>query len=211
MNITTPKLAVGTIALVIAAAAAWLAFGFFGVHTAFIDNKVNDAGPVFTPTAEPAVTPSANQSDSEAADQSSNQSDPGAAATEPAGTAGDAEVAAPAPAPEAPVENEVVTIYDGQFEGVSRYSVSGDALVLNNGTEQRFLRFENFNSSNGPDLKVYLRADNGDFVNLGNLRGNVGDQNYEIPPDVDLSVFNTVDIWCERFSVGFGVASLAAT
>jgi len=56
---------------------------------------------------------------------------------------------------------------------------------------------------------VYLRAANGDFVNLGELKGNLGDQNYEIPAGVDLAEFNTVEIWCERFSVGFGSAVLA--
>ena len=65
-----------------------------------------------------------------------------------------------------------------------------------------------FVSDNGPDLKVWLRAENGDVVSLGDLRGNIGDQNYEIPVDVDLSVFNTVQIWCERFSANFGSAVL---
>ena len=106
---------------------------------------------------------------------------------------------------------EIVTVYTGSFEGNSRYDIVGRADVLNDGSEQRFLRFEDFESDNGPDLKVYLRADNGDFVSLGDLKGNIGSQNYEIPPDVDLSVFNTVDIWCERFGVGFGTAPLAAT
>ena len=81
--------------------------------------------------------------------------------------------------------------------------------MLNNGTEQRFLRLENFVSDNGPDLKVYLRADNGEFISLGDLTGNIGDQNYEIPVGVDLDVFRNVEIWCERFSAGFGVATLA--
>ena len=81
--------------------------------------------------------------------------------------------------------------------------------MLNNGTEQRFLRFENFVSDNGPDLKVYLRAANGEFISLGDLSGNIGDQNYEIPVDVDLSVFSQVEIWCERFSAGFGFATLS--
>jgi hypothetical protein len=49
---------------------------------------------------------------------------------------------------------------------------------------------------------------NGDFVSLGDLKGNIGDQNYEIPTDVDLEEFSTVEIWCERFGVGFGSATL---
>jgi hypothetical protein len=104
---------------------------------------------------------------------------------------------------------EIVTLVSGNFDGTSRYEVEGDALVLNDGTDQRFLRLENFVSSNGPDLKVYLRAADDQFVDLGDLKGNIGDQNYEIPTDVDLAVFDTVQIWCERFGVLFGDAPLA--
>ena len=89
-----------------------------------------------------------------------------------------------------------MTLSSGTFSSLPGYTTSGDALVLNNGTEQRFLRFENFATDNGPDLKVYLRAANGDFVSLGDLSGNIGDQNYEIPVGVDLSVFSSVEIWC---------------
>ena len=123
------------------------------------------------------------------------------------------------PTPEPPVEEppaeeqnqpgEVVTLSSGTFSSLPGYTTSGDALVLNNGTEQRFLRFENFATDNGPDLKVYLRADNGEFISLGDLAGNIGDQNYEIPVGVDLDVFSNVEIWCERFARGFGVATLS--
>ena len=80
--------------------------------------------------------------------------------------------------------------------------------MLNDGSEQRFLRFENFSTDNGPDLRVYLsnsdaNADSGvfddDFIDLGVLKGNIGDQNYEIPVGVDLSVHDTVVVWCVRF------------
>ena len=56
---------------------------------------------------------------------------------------------------------------------------------------------------------MYLRAADGSFVNLGDLSGNIGDQNYEIPVDVDLNVFSTVEIWCERFNSGFGFGNLS--
>ena len=107
---------------------------------------------------------------------------------------------------------EIQTVFTGSFEDnvINGYEILGTASVLTDGTDQRFLRLEGFNSPNGPDLKVYLRAANGDFVSLGDLKGNIGDQNYEIPPDVDLTEFSFVDIWCERFSVGFGGAQLAA-
>ena len=90
--------------------------------------------------------------------------------------------------------------------------------MLNDGTQQRFLRFEDFATDNGPDLNVYLSsapADapagefDDDFVDLGDLKGNVGAQNYEIPTSVDLSHHSTVVIWCVRFRVAFGAAEFS--
>ena len=46
------------------------------------------------------------------------------------------------------------------------------------------------------------------YVDLGGLKGNIGDQNYEIPADVDLSQYQSVVIWCDRFNVAFGAADL---
>jgi len=101
------------------------------------------------------------------------------------------------------------TLSQGTFSGSTGHSVTGSALVLNDGSEQRVLRLEGFESTNGPDLKVYLRADDDRYVSLGALKGNIGDQNYEIPPEVDLATYRTVQIWCERFGVLFGDAPLA--
>ena len=107
---------------------------------------------------------------------------------------------------------EIVTEYEGTFVDESRYSTSGRAVVLGNGTEQRFLRFEDFATDNGPDLNVYLvnssTGDVSDYVDLGDLKGNIGDQNYEIPAGVDLDVYDQVVVWCVRFGVGFGSAAL---
>jgi hypothetical protein len=177
---------------VVAAVVAWLAFGFFGIQSAFLDNEVDEAGPIFdaTPT-EQAETVETDEFQEAMADAEESR------------TESDEDM------PDDDMPGEIVTVVQGDFAGVSRYTISGDALVLNDGSEQRFLRFENFESSNGPDLKVYLRAADGEFVNLGELKGNIGDQNYEIPADVDLAVFNTVQIWCERFGVEFGNAVLA--
>ena len=47
------------------------------------------------------------------------------------------------------------------------------------------------------------------FVDLGALKGNIGDQNYDVPADLDLSRYRAVSIWCRRFSVNFGAAPLA--
>jgi hypothetical protein len=85
----------------------------------------------------------------------------------------------------------------------------------------RVLRFTDFATSNGPDVRVYMVAapDASDdetvtrsgFVELGALKGNQGDQNYEIPASLDLAKYRTVTIWCKRFSVNFASAPLAAS
>ena len=79
------------------------------------------------------------------------------------------------------------------------------------------LRLEDFRVTNGPDLRVILTPSanperRGDVlqdghVRLGRLKGNIGDQNYEIPPDADLDSFGSAVIYCMPFSVVFSVAT----
>ena len=73
------------------------------------------------------------------------------------------------------------------------------------------LRLENFRATNGPDLFVYLATDKGasEFVNLGVLKANIGNQNYDIPEGTDLEKYNNVLIWCRAFSLYFGSAELS--
>ena len=221
--------------VVAVAVLAWLAFGFFGIQTAFLDSEVSESADGLFDTATASVEEVAEEAEVPAEEEAETQEVEVVAEEAPAqevveeapaeevveeAPAEEVVEEAPAeeaPAGDAPVEdppaeepvNEIFTAASGSFSSLNGYSVSGDALVLSNGTEQRFLRFENFVSDNGPDLKVYLRAADGSFVSLGDLSGNIGDQNYEIPVDVDLSVFSNVEIWCERFSAGFGVATLS--
>jgi hypothetical protein len=188
--------------IVALAGVAVLAFGVFGVHTLFIDDRVDEDGPVFASGAAAATD---TLPEVAAAPPTSASS---AATEEPSTT--DASAATDAP--------QIVTLAQGEFIPRGRYSGEGTAVVLNDGSEQRFLRFENFSTDNGPDLRVYLtvsdaEGDSGafddDFVDLGVLKGNIGDQNYEIPPDVDLSVYDTVVVWCVRFATPFTAADLA--
>lgn len=98
------------------------------------------------------------------------------------------------------------------------HKTTGEAIITEMPDGSRVLSFKDFATSNGPDLRVYLSAGTSDagfgkaygeqFVELGRLKGNIGDQNYNIPKDIDLSKFNNAVIWCKRFSVGFGVATL---
>jgi uncharacterized protein (DUF1778 family) len=109
-------------------------------------------------------------------------------------------------------EEAASTTYSGTFVGVNDgiHNAEGQVKVLELNDSTNFLRLEDFRSTNGPDLYVYLSTDKGnsDFINLGRLKGNVGDQNYEIPQGTDLSKYDTALIWCQAFSVLFGSAEL---
>ncbi len=114
------------------------------------------------------------------------------------------------------VEPQIIVEAAGSFIDRS-HPTEGVAQVLGDGSGQRFLRLEDFRTDNGPDLNVYLSAAppdaprgdfDDDFVDLGDLKGNVGSQNYEIPAGLDLDHYSTVAIWCVRFGVVFGAAEL---
>lgn len=110
------------------------------------------------------------------------------------------------------------TVATGSFHS-NAHDTRGTATVLSLSDGRRVLRLTNFATSNGPDVRVYLVAapdvqDNATvktagFVELGPMKGNIGDQNYDIPLTVDLANYRTVTIWCKRFSVNFGSAPLA--
>ena len=92
------------------------------------------------------------------------------------------------------------------------HKAEGIAKVINLADGRTFLRLENLKTTNGPDLYVYLSVgkDASDIVNLGRLKGNIGNQNYEIPAGADLSKYDTVLIWCKAFSTLFGSAKLSS-
>ena len=128
------------------------------------------------------------------------------------------EVVEPEPAQPEVAEPRIIVEAAGSFIDRS-HPTEGSVMVLGDGSGQRFLRFEDFRTDNGPDLNVYLSTAPGDapagdfdddFVDLGDLKGNVGAQNYEIPAGLDLDVYSTVAIWCVRFGVVFGTAELIA-
>ncbi|WP_267243474.1 DM13 domain-containing protein [Streptomyces sp. PR69] len=102
------------------------------------------------------------------------------------------------------------------------HTTTGSVKVLRLADGSRTLRLENLDTSNGPDLRVLLSDapvkegkagwhvfDDGEYVSLGKLKGNKGDQNYALPADADLDKLTSVSIWCDRFDVSFGAAPLA--
>lgn len=116
-------------------------------------------------------------------------------------------------------DSNAKTIETGTFHG-KVHSTAGRATIYREQDGKLVLRLTNFKTSNGPDVHVILIAakdadDDANFlkgnterVELGSLKGNEGDQNYEIPRGTDLSKFQTVSIYCERFNANFGAAPL---
>lgn len=96
----------------------------------------------------------------------------------------------------------------GEFEGLAGHKAQGDAKILD-ADGSKFLRFENFEVTNGPDLRVYITqgGDVKEGIHLDKLKGSKGDQNYLVG-DIDLNVYDTVVIYCQPFGAYFGQAVL---
>ncbi|HZB51920.1 MAG TPA: DM13 domain-containing protein [Mycobacteriales bacterium] len=127
------------------------------------------------------------------------------------------------PAPTSAAPAAPVLLASGSFVS-HEHRTTGSARVLGLPGGRRVLRIEDLDTSNGPDLKVWLtdapvRAgrdgwfvfDDGRYVDLGRLKGNRGSQNYELPDTVDLRELSGLSIWCDRFNVSFGAVQLKVT
>lgn len=114
-------------------------------------------------------------------------------------------------------DSQTSLVAEGQFHGVA-HPTTGKAAIYNLENGKKVLRFSNFETSNGPDVNVYLVAANdatdsetvktAGFISLGSIKGTKGDQNYELPADIDLNKYRSVTIWCKRFGVNFATAPL---
>ncbi|MBZ9644788.1 DM13 domain-containing protein [Streptomyces sp. PSKA30] len=130
----------------------------------------------------------------------------------------------PAPAPSTSASPEPagpVTVARGELIS-HEHTTSGTVTLLRLADGSHVLRLEDLDTSNGPDLRVWLTDapvkegqagwhvfDDGAYESLGRLKGNRGDQNYAVPAGVDPAAFTSVSIWCDRFDVSFGAAELA--
>jgi len=133
--------------------------------------------------------------------------------------------ARPAPTPDptvsiVPLPGVPVEVARGEFIS-HEHTTTGVATIVENPDGSRVLALAGLSTSNGPDLHVWLSAadvvegrdgwftaGSAAYVDLGPLKGNLGDQVYEIPVDADLDGIRSVTIWCVRFSVSFGAAQL---
>lgn len=103
------------------------------------------------------------------------------------------------------------------------HATTGTVRIIRQPDGSRLLTLENLDTSNGPDVHVWLSAadvvegtagwftaGSADYYDLGLIKGNQGNQVYPIPADVDLSKYKSVDLWCVQFSVSFGAAQLSS-
>ncbi|WP_395725338.1 DM13 domain-containing protein [Nakamurella sp.] len=198
------KIIIGTV-VVVAVLAGAVGLALFQPWKLFTRSTVDEGFPVAA--AAPAALPSAGTSAPAADPTTGPAAEPtGGPTVEPTGAA------AEPPAAE-PVVLTTGTFVDGE------HTTTGTATIFQLPDGSRILRLENFSTSDGPDVDVALsdQAAGGDdwgkyddtrYVGLGDLKGTDGNQNYEIPADVDLSGLNSVVIWCDRFNVAFGTAAI---
>ena len=114
---------------------------------------------------------------------------------------------------------EAEPLYTGKLQS-REHPTSGRTTIYTDGGGKKYLRLTDFATSNAPDVHVVLvRAEepamskiivpgNLEFVELGSLKGNQGDQNYDVPESADLEKYQAVAIYCERFHAIFAVAKL---
>lgn len=120
--------------------------------------------------------------------------------------AADQQPADPKPEPAGPV-----TLASGTFAGADGHAGSGKATVIEESKGDRTLTFTDFEVDPGAAVEVWLTPgpeETGDRIELGGLKGNVGDQQYEIPGDADLNKYGTVVLYCTPFTVRIAVAEL---
>ncbi len=119
--------------------------------------------------------------------------------------------------PETSSAGNPVVLLSGNFHSLA-HETKGNAAVHQLIDGRKLLRLTDFETSNGPDVRVYLVAvpdtkdsdtvTNAGFIDLGSMKGNIGDQNYDLPTGVDLNKYRSVSILCARFGVNFGSAPL---
>jgi hypothetical protein len=105
-----------------------------------------------------------------------------------------------------------VELATGAFAGADGHAAAGRATVVREQDGDRILTFTDFDVDPGPGIVVYLARDEAnvdDVIELGDLKGNVGDQQYEIPADANLSEYGTVILWCVPFTTRIAVAGLS--
>ena len=213
---------------IVAVTALTLALAAFQPWRLFIDVTVDEALP--TVAVEQTIEPSSDTSAQESAGDASQNGSADSSAEEQSATESnaDADSAADSSAdasaePSVQETPERTVTAEGTFIS-HEHPTAGTARIITLEDGSRVLRLVGLDTDNGPDLKVWLAAapvikgrdgwfvfDDDEYLSLGALKGNKGNQNYPIPNDADISDLTSVTSWCERFSVSFGAAELIST
>ena len=116
-------------------------------------------------------------------------------------------------------KNDSSVVARGRFRS-GEHDTSGTALLVTLADGRVYVRLQNLDTSNGPDVRIWLsaagyRAPDGvvhdaAHVDVGGLKANHGNQNYLVPAGTDRSAYHSVVVWCRRFEVVFGAAPLAS-
>ncbi|MEY2849802.1 MAG: hypothetical protein RI885_2469 [Actinomycetota bacterium] len=151
-----------------------------------------------------------------------DESIPSASTPEVAASSSPSASTSPSVSPSADAPASSVDERTGSFIS-HEHATSGGVRIVALPDGSRVLAIDGLTTTDGPDVHVWLSstdvvegrdgwstAGTGEHLDLGILRGNIGDLVYEIPSDVDLSRFASVSLWCEQFGVSFGAAQLSA-
>ena len=198
----------GILAIVVVVVAVALAV--FEPWRLFTRSTIDEAPPTAVSTIE-VGNPSAPASAAGSAARSAQTGSPNVGLPAASGSAA---VGEPGPTP--PVRP--MALASGAFVD-GEHATSGTASILQLPDGSRYVRLENFSTSDGPELQVWLtdkaaggsdwgKYDDGVHLSLGELKATDGNQNYPIPADANLNGFTSVVIWCDRFDVAFATAAV---
>lgn len=187
--------------------------GMYLLYPLLVDREVNESFPMFTDKEIATMTPEEREEKMQEIEReimrlSAEAPDTVVAESMPTMFSADTQA----------VNNTPRLLTQGIFRDAdSFHKGSGDATIYELTETSRTLRLENFEVTNGPDLHVLLsKSDNpfseasfegSEYIDLGKLKGNIGNQNYTIPEDIDITEFKSVVIYCEPFNVVFSAAT----
>jgi hypothetical protein len=213
-GLSIKKLVIGAGGLV--AGTALIAFLYWTISPLFLNQRVEEdfpavaslPSPEASPTSQPSATPEASPTIAVVTNTTLASSPSPAASATPE--------ASPTPEP-SPTPSEPIALFAGSFTQIDRlHGADGRAVVYRLPDGQLVLRLEDLNAKNGPDLYVGLSGavmprsnqelfDQG-YLELARLKGNQGNQNYELPSDLSINQYRSVVIYCKAFSVIFSTA-----
>lgn len=213
-GLSAKKIVIGAGGLIVGAAV--IAFLYWTISPLFLNQRVEEdfpavaslASPEPSPTPQPSATPAPSPTIAVVTNTALASSPTPAASATPE----------PTPTPEpSPTPSEPIALFAGSFTQIDRlHGADGRAVVYRLPDGQLVLRLEDLNAKNGPDLYVGLSGavmprsnqelfDQG-YLELARLKGNQGNQNYELPSDLSIEQYRSVVIYCKAFSVIFSTA-----